>query len=90
MARSGISFLTPDLLVTILGPTHAALNGDEARCELVTVRSRLDAATFHPASAFDIVSALRFGMLRTQEIMIGSAASRIALLEQRMLHTSAR
>src|SRR4030095_5260849 len=40
-----------------------------------------------PASAFEIVSSLRFEMLRAQELMIGAAASGIAQLEQRVMET---
>ena len=80
-------FHRPALLVTILGPTHAALTGEAARRELLAIRTRLDAGTFHPGSAFDIISAMRFEMLRTQELMIGSAASGIAQLEQRVMET---
>ncbi|HEY7273260.1 MAG TPA: CorA family divalent cation transporter, partial [Actinoplanes sp.] len=80
-------FLTPALVVTVLGPTHAALTADAARRELVSIRERLDAGTFHPASAFEIVSSLRFEMLRAQELMIGAAASGIARLEQRVMET---
>jgi magnesium transporter len=80
-------FLTPDLVVTVLGPTHTALSADAARRELVSVRDQLDAGTLHPASAFEIVSALRFEMLRAQEYMIGTAASGIARLEQRVMQT---
>jgi magnesium transporter len=80
-------FLTPDRVVTVLGPTHAALSAEAARRELVSVRDRLDAGTLRPASAFEIVSALRFEMLRAQEYMIGTAASGIARLEQRVMET---
>jgi magnesium transporter len=80
-------FLTPALVVTVLGPTHAALTADAARRELASIRERVDAGTFRPASAFEIVSSLRFEMLRAQELMIGTAASGIALLEQRVMET---
>ena len=80
-------FLMPKLVVTVLGPTHAALTPEAARHELLAVRGRVDAGTFRPRSAFEIVSALRFEMLRAQEYMIGAAASRIAQLEQRVLET---
>jgi magnesium transporter len=80
-------FLRPTLVVTVLGPTHAALTPAAARRELLAIRARLDAGTLHPRSAFEIVSALRFEMLRAQELMIGSAASGIAQLEQRVLVT---
>ena len=80
-------FLQPALVVTVLGPTHAALTGEAARRELLAVRARLDAGTFRPRSAFEIVSALRFEMLRTQELMVGAAASGIARLEQRVMET---
>ena len=80
-------FHQPALLVTVLGPTHDALTREAARRELLAVRARLDAGTFHPGSAFDIISAVRFEMLRTQELMIASAASGIAKLEQRVMAT---
>jgi magnesium transporter len=81
------TFLRPKLLVTVLGPTHAALSAEAARRELHTVRQRLDAALFHPGSAFEIISALRLEMLHAQEILIASAASRIAELERRVMET---
>ena len=63
------------------------MSAEAARRELVSVRDRLDAGTLRPASAFEIVSALRFEMLRAQEYMIGTAASGIARLEQRVMET---
>jgi magnesium transporter len=81
------TFLTPRLLVTVLGPTHPALTAEAARQELTVLRQRLDEHTFCPASAFELVSAVRFEMLRAQEELIGTAATRIAQLEQRVVHT---
>ena len=80
-------FLMPALLVTVLGPTHAALTAEAARRELVSVRQRLDEGTLHPKSAFEIVSAMRLEMLRAQQFMVGAAASGIAQLEQRVMQT---
>jgi Mg2+ and Co2+ transporter CorA len=73
--------------IEIDGTAYAALTPEAARRELLAIRARLDAGTLHPRSAFEIVSALRFEMLRAQELMIGSAASGIAQLEQRVLVT---
>ena len=78
-------FLAPGLLVTVLGPTHGALSTEAARRELIVLRQRLDDRTFSPASAFELVSMIRFEMLRAQEELVGSAASRIAELEQRVM-----
>jgi magnesium transporter len=81
------TFLRAGLVVTVLGPTHGALTAEAARRELTTVRQRLDAGEFVPASAFEIISAVRLEMLHAQEILIGSAASRVAELEQRVMDT---
>jgi len=80
-------FLAPRLLVTVLGPTHRALTAEAARRELIALRQRLDDHTFRPASAFELVSMVRFEMLRAQEELVGSAAARIAELEQRVMST---
>jgi magnesium transporter len=81
------TFLAPRLLVTVLGPTHPALTAEAARRELAALGQRLDAGTFCPASAFELVSAMRFEMLRAQEELVGSAAARVAELEQRAIQT---
>jgi magnesium transporter len=81
------TFLAPRLLVTVLGPTHPALTAEAARRQLMVLRDRLDARTFSPASAFELVSMVRFAMLRAQEELVGSAAARVAELEQRAMDT---
>jgi magnesium transporter len=80
-------FLNERLLVTVLGPTHPALTREAARRELTAVRGRLDAQEFWPTSGLDLVTAVRFEMLRAQEDLTGTAASRIAALEQRVMQT---
>ena len=78
-------FLTDRLLITVLGPTHEALTSAAARRELIAVRDRLDAAELCPATPLELVHAIRFQMLRSQEELTGSAASRIAELEQQIM-----
>ena len=74
-------FLTPNLLVTVLGPTSAALTRDIARREVVAVRQRLDGGRMRPASAFELVAAIRSETMRTQEDLITESSARIAQLE---------
>jgi magnesium transporter len=80
-------FLTERLLVTVLGPTHAALTPEAAHRELSAVRGRIVAKEISPASTLDVVTAIRFEMLRVQEDITGSTASSIADLEQRVMQT---
>jgi magnesium transporter len=80
-------FLTERLLVTVLGPTHQALTPEAAHRDLTAVRGRLVTQEISPISALDLVSAVRFEMLRAQEDITGYAASNIAALEQRVMQT---
>ena len=80
-------FMTERLLVTVLGPTHQALTSEAARRELAAVRDRLGEPGFRPASGLEIVTAIRFEMLRSQEELTGAAARSVATLERRVLQT---
>jgi Mg2+ and Co2+ transporter CorA len=80
-------FLTPNLVVTVLGPTHESLTSEAAHRELATVAGQVDAQEFRPESALELVTAIRFEMLRAQEELVGSAARSIVALEQRVLET---
>jgi len=80
-------FLKERLVVTVLGPTHPALTREAARRDLTAVRGRLDTQGFCPTSGLDLITAVRFEMLRAQEDLTGTAASRIAALEQRVMQT---
>lgn len=71
----------------MLGPTHKALTPEAARREISAVRARLVAQEFSPASGLDLVTAVRFEMLRAQEDITGTAANSIAALEQRVMQT---
>jgi Mg2+ and Co2+ transporter CorA len=78
-------FMNADVVVTVLGPTHAALTAEAAHRELTTVGHLLDSRAISPTSPLELVTAIRFQMLRAQEELTGSAASRIAQLEQRIM-----
>jgi len=79
------TFLTPSLLVTVLGPTSSALTVETARRELSTVRERLDTGGFHPTTSLELISAIRYEMMRAQEELITSSAGRIAQLEREVV-----
>jgi magnesium transporter len=76
------TFLTPTLLVTVLGPTSSALTAATARRELSIVKDRLDAGELRPANALGLISAIRYEMMHAQEQLITSSAARIAQLER--------
>jgi magnesium transporter len=80
-------FLTAHLVVTVLGPTHAALTAEAAHRELTAVAGRIDTQQFCPTTNIELVTAIRFEMLRAQENLVGSAAAAIVSLEQRVLNT---
>jgi hypothetical protein len=75
-------FMNSDVVVTVLGPTHTALTVDSAHRELTVVGRLLDSRAISPPSPLELVTAIRFQMLRAQEELTGSAASRIAQLEE--------
>jgi magnesium transporter len=78
-------FLNDRVIVTVLGPTHRELSSEAAHRELTSIRCRLESQQLSPANGLDLVTAVRFEMLRAQEDLTGSAASRIAALEQRVM-----
>jgi len=80
-------FMNAEVVITVLGPTHAALTVEAAHRELTEVGRLLDAGAFRPASPLELVTAIRFQMLRAQEELTGSAARSIAELEQRIMMT---
>jgi magnesium transporter len=74
-------FFNERVLVTVMGPTSAALTAEAVRRDLVAVRDRLAAGQLRPASAFELVAAIRLQMLRSQESLVAEAAGRAADLE---------
>jgi magnesium transporter len=74
-------FLTPSLIVTVLGPTSSALTSEIARREVMAVRQRIDSGQLRPANAFELISAIRFETMRTHEDLITESSARIAQLE---------
>jgi magnesium transporter len=80
-------FMGPRLVATVLGPTHEALTAEAGHRELVAIRERLDTNEFCPASPLELVHAIRFRMLQTQEELVGAAANQIVKLEQRITQT---
>jgi magnesium transporter len=76
------TFLTPTLLVTVLGPTSTALTPDTARRELATVWNRVETGALRPTTALGLISAIRYEMMHAQEELITFSAARIAQLER--------
>jgi len=71
------------LVLTILGPTSAALPPGAARRMIDVVHERIDAAGFRPSTSLELITAIRRAMMATFESMIGEAAGRIADFEKR-------
>jgi Mg2+ and Co2+ transporter CorA len=78
-------FMNAGIVFTVLGPTHAALTAEAAHREVAAIARLLDDGEIIPASPLELVTAIRFRMLRAQEELTGQAASRIAQLEQRII-----
>ena len=78
-------FLTPTMLVTVLGPTSSSLTSEIARRELAAVRQRIDSGQLRPASSFELVGAIRAEEMRTHENLITESSARIATAGTRRL-----
>jgi Mg2+ and Co2+ transporter CorA len=76
------TFLTPHLLITVLGPVSSALTTTTARREVATVWNRVETGALRPPTALGLISAIRYEMMHTQEELITTSAARIAQLEQ--------
>ena len=75
-------FLTPKVLITVLGPTSSSLTSEMARREVTAVAQRIDSAQLRPASSFELVSAIRAESMQTHENLIAESSARIAQLER--------
>lgn len=80
-------FQNPRIVVTILGPTSAALPADAAHRELAAVHRRMDEHGFRPGTSLDLITAVRREMMSTLEMLVGVAAGRIGEFEQRVART---
>lgn len=78
-------FFTANVLITVMGPTSAALTPEAVHQDLTLVRHRLDACELRPTSAFDLVTAIRMQMLRSQESLLAGAAAHAAALEKSVM-----
>jgi magnesium transporter len=78
-------FFTGRVLVTVMGPTSAALTPEAVHRDIVVVRDRLAARQLRPESAFELVAAIRLQMLRSQESLVAEAAGRAAELEKSVM-----
>lgn len=78
-------FFTASVLITVMGPTSAALDPGAVHRDLTLIRERLDTPQLRPRSAFDLVTAIRLQMLRSQESLVADAAARAAELEKRVM-----
>ena len=75
-------FLTPKVLVTVLGPTSSSLTSESARRELTAARQRIDSGQLRPVTSFELVAAIRAESMRTHEDLITESSARIAQLER--------
>ena len=78
-------FFNATLLVTVMGPTSASLTPEAVRRDLLLVRDRLASPEAVPTSAFELVAAIRFQILRSQEALVAAAAARAAELEKSVM-----
>jgi len=78
-------FVDPSRIVTVLGPTHDAV--DRASClqHAQSIRRRLDEGIFRPGSAMEIGHAVMVGMLRSQETLLARLAGEVSQLERRVM-----
>ena len=78
-------FFNAQLLITVMGPTSTALTSDAVYRDLTLIRERLGSGGLRPASAFELVTAIRLQMLRTQESLVTEGAARAAELEKSVM-----
>jgi len=78
-------FFNTTLLITVMGPTSKALTPDAVHHDLTLIRERLGAGGLRPGSAFELVTAIRLQMLRTQQSLVTEAATRAAELEKSVM-----
>jgi magnesium transporter len=78
-------FFNAKLLITVMGPTSKALTPDAVHRDLALIRDRLTSHELLPTSAFELVTAIRLQMLRSQESVVADAAARAAELEKSVM-----
>lgn len=78
-------FVDPRRLVTVLGPTHVAVDVADCHHETEAVRRRLDDGRLHADSAMDLGHAVMTGVLRAHEDLLSALAGEITLLERRVM-----
>jgi magnesium transporter len=64
-------FQNPHVVVTVLGPTSAALSSDAAHHEISAVHGKLNEG-FRPGTSLELITAIRRQMMVTLERLIGS------------------
>jgi magnesium transporter len=80
-------FFKTRLLVTVLGPISPALTVDAARHDLCVIRQQLEIGQFCPRTAFELLTAIRFQMLRSQEALVTVIAGGVAEIEKRVMQS---
>jgi hypothetical protein len=74
------------LLITVMGPTSASLTPEAVRRDLLLVRGRLATPDAVSTSAFELATAIRVQILRSQEALVtAAAAARAAELEKSVM-----
>jgi magnesium transporter len=79
------AFVAPGWLVTIHGPTHAALPAGAGRELTQAVLHRMEIDRFHPRSGMQLGHAVVMMLMRRQEELVASLAGRITELERRVM-----
>jgi magnesium transporter len=80
-------FFKSRLLVTVLGPISSALTVEAARRDLSVIREQLEARRLCPGSAFELLTAIRFEMLRSQEGLVTVIAAAVGDIEKRVMQS---
>jgi hypothetical protein len=68
-----------------MGPTSASLTPEAVRRDLLLVRGRLASPDAVSTSAFELATAIRVQILRSQEALVTAAAARAAELEKSVM-----
>jgi magnesium/cobalt transport protein CorA len=83
-------FVGPDLLVTIRGPVHPAVDPAATRREVHAVLSRMETGHLRPANGVELGHAIATAITRRLEIRVAELAARITELERRVMVNTPR
>jgi Mg2+ and Co2+ transporter CorA len=78
-------FIGTRFLVTVHGPTDAAVPLDRVRREVLLVAARIDAGRFRPQSPFDLSYRITSATATRQEALVSDLATDVSTLEMRVM-----